>query len=152
MKKEMTQDEEQKVNETIERIKKEEYSETDAEKVIKNESRIKKLFTMEALKKFAEYVPMMFSMVKDYKAKRYTEVPVKSIVAIIATLLYVLLPVDVIPDFVPALGFTDDAAVFAWCLKMVSSDLEKYKEWKDQQADIKDVTPTENADPDEITI
>ncbi len=94
----------------------------------------------------------MFSMIKDYKAKKYRAVPVKSIVAIVATLLYVFLPADVIPDIVPALGFTDDAVVVAWCLKMVASDLEKYKEWKDKQADIKDVTPTEDADSEVVHV
>ena len=152
MRKNMNKDEKKKVDETIKAIQNRDYSDEDVNKVLDNEPKIKKLFNKDALKKFAGQVPLMFSMIKDYKAKRYREVPVKSIVAIVATLLYVFLPVDVIPDIVPALGFTDDAVVVAWCLKMVASDLEKYKEWKDKQVDIKDVTPTEDGDPEVVTV
>ncbi len=152
MRKNMNKDEKKKVDEAIKAIEKRGYSDADVDKVLDNEPKIKKKFNAEALKKFAGHVPLMFSMIKDYKAKKYRAVPVKSIVAIVATLLYVFLPADVIPDIVPALGFTDDAVVVAWCLKMVASDLEKYKEWKDKQADIKDVTPTEDADSEVVHV
>ena len=152
MRKNMNKDEKKKVDEAIKAIEKRGYSDADVDNVLDNESKIKKLFNKEALKKFAGQVPLLFSLVKDYKAKRYREVPVKSIVAIVATLLYVFLPVDVIPDIVPALGFTDDAVVVAWCLKVVTSDLEKYKAWKESNPDIKDVTPPEEADTEEATV
>jgi uncharacterized membrane protein YkvA (DUF1232 family) len=34
-----------------------------------------------------------------------------------------VLPVDVIPDVLPVLGFTDDAAVLATAIKLVSSHI-----------------------------
>jgi uncharacterized membrane protein YkvA (DUF1232 family) len=45
-------------------------------------------------------------------------------------LLYVLNPLDLIPDFLPLVGQIDDAAVVAACLLMVRQDLHKYKKWK----------------------
>lgn len=45
-----------------------------------------------------------------------------------------LSPIDLIPDFIPVVGYVDDALVVAACLAMVESDLEIYKEWKKQQA------------------
>ena len=131
MRRKMSREEQERVDATIEAMDNREYSDSDVEKVLDNEEKIKKLFSMGPLKEFSEYVPLMLNLVKDYKAKRYKTIPVKSIVAIVATLLYVILPTDVIPDIVPALGFTDDAAVVMWCLKVVKSDLDKYKEWKE---------------------
>ncbi|MDR9458483.1 MAG: DUF1232 domain-containing protein, partial [Salegentibacter sp.] len=45
-------------------------------------------------------------------------------------LLYVLSPIDLIPDFLPFVGYLDDAAVFAALLKYVRLDLQKYRDWK----------------------
>ncbi|MDO5607144.1 MAG: YkvA family protein [Capnocytophaga sp.] len=76
---------------------------------------------------------LFFSLLKDYFAGRYKNVPWRTIAAIGGTLIYVLSPVDFIPDIIPILGFTDDAAVFAFCLKMVAGDIQEYREWKQSQ-------------------
>src|SRR6266850_6949494 len=41
--------------------------------------------------------------------------------ALIGALAYFVLPFDVVPDMMPVLGFTDDAAVLATALKLVAS-------------------------------
>ena len=43
--------------------------------------------------------------------------------ALIGALAYFVLPVDAIPDILPAIGFTDDAAVLAGTLKLVASHI-----------------------------
>ncbi|HEX4553056.1 MAG TPA: YkvA family protein [Xanthobacteraceae bacterium] len=43
--------------------------------------------------------------------------------ALIGALAYFVLPFDVIPDMMPLLGFTDDAAVLATALKLVSTHI-----------------------------
>ena len=43
--------------------------------------------------------------------------------ALLGALAYFILPFDVIPDMLPVLGFTDDAAVLATALKLVSSHI-----------------------------
>ena len=66
-------------------------------------------------------------------AGEYKEIPYNSIVAVVATLLYVVAPIDIIPDIIPIVGFTDDAMAVAFCMKMIHDDLEKYKTWRDQK-------------------
>lgn len=82
---------------------------------------------------------LLFGVAKDYVNGEYTEIPKRSIVAILGGLIYFLSPIDVIPDFVPFLGFIDDIFILNLVYKQLIKDLEKYKEWKDSQAQIIDI-------------
>jgi uncharacterized membrane protein YkvA (DUF1232 family) len=44
-------------------------------------------------------------------------------VVLVAAIAYFVLPVDVIPDYIPVIGYTDDAAVLAAAIKLVSSHI-----------------------------
>ena len=110
------------------------YKEEDAEKVFDNEKKIEQIAYDETLKKFLKHIKNYFCMLKDFFTKKYTDVPIGTIMSIAGTLLYVFLPVDVIPDFIPVVGYLDDAAMLGLCMKMVKTDLDKYKAWKEAQA------------------
>ncbi|NJL72636.1 MAG: DUF1232 domain-containing protein [Candidatus Competibacteraceae bacterium] len=69
-------------------------------------------------------------MVKDYWNKEYREVPWFTIAAIVAALIYVLSPIDLIPDVIPVIGLVDDAMVIAVCLRLCEQDLHKWQQWK----------------------
>ena len=84
------------------------------------------------LEKFAEKIKLLFSMVKDYANGRYREMPWTTIAAIIGSLIYIFSPIDLIPDFIPLLGLTDDAVVLGLCLAGIANDLKKYETWKNQ--------------------
>jgi uncharacterized membrane protein YkvA (DUF1232 family) len=84
------------------------------------------------LEKFAKNIKLLFSFVKDYASGRYKEVPWTTITAIIGSLIYIFSPIDLIPDFIPILGLTDDAAVLGLCLTGIANDLKKYEIWKSQ--------------------
>jgi uncharacterized membrane protein YkvA (DUF1232 family) len=53
---------------------------------------------------------------------RDTPTQVKAI--LVGALAYFVLPFDVIPDVMPVLGFTDDAAVLAAAIKLVSDHIK----------------------------
>jgi uncharacterized membrane protein YkvA (DUF1232 family) len=82
---------------------------------------------------------LLFGVAKDYVNGDYTEIPKRSIVAILGGLIYFLSPIDIVPDFVPFLGFIDDIFILNLVYKQVINDLEKYKEWKDRQFQIIDI-------------
>src|SRR4051812_5426891 len=44
--------------------------------------------------------------------------------------LYVVSPVDAIPDFIPVLGWTDDGAVALWFLSGIVRESGRYVEWE----------------------
>ena len=75
-------------------------------------------------------VPIMISLVRSYIRKEYTRIPMGTIIAIVSALLYVLTPIDLIPDVIVGAGYIDDALVVATCLKLVKSDVDEYQKWK----------------------
>ena len=105
-------------------------SEDDVSGVLDKEDEILGKANGGPLEKFAQKMKLLFSVVKDYANGSYREVPWVTIAAIVGALLYVFSPIDLIPDFIPVLGLTDDAAVLALCLKGITSDLTKYQAWK----------------------
>jgi uncharacterized membrane protein YkvA (DUF1232 family) len=54
--------------------------------------------------------------------------------AVGAALLYWLMPLDLIPDPILALGFIDDAAILGWVLKRLSDDLAAFRAWEAERA------------------
>lgn len=103
------------------------YTQDDAHKVMDNADKIQRIVCNETLSKFMTDVRLYFRMLSDVFSRRYTRVPKGTVAAIVGTLLYVLSPVDLIPDVLPVVGYLDDAAVLALCLKFAKHDVEEYK-------------------------
>ncbi|PRX45279.1 YkvA family protein [Salegentibacter salegens] len=83
-----------------------------------------------ALRKYTELGKVMFGMLKDYRKGVYTNVPWFSIAAVAFVLLYVLNPLDIVPDFLPGIGYVDDFALLTVTLRFIETDLHKYLDWK----------------------
>jgi len=77
-----------------------------------------------------EKLQLLFSVLKDYIGGSYKEIPIGSIIAIAAGLLYFVTPADLIADTTPVVGYIDDLYVITHVVKQIYSDLEKYKAWK----------------------
>jgi len=80
-------------------------------------------------------VKLAFEMLKDYKLKKYRNVPWKAIAMIVTALVYFLNPIDLIPDFMGVIGFTDDAIVLAFVFKSIRDELIKYCDWRGLNAE-----------------
>ena len=68
-----------------------------------------------------------------YYAMQSPSMPAKDKAIVIAVLGYFILPVDVVPDFIPGLGFADDLAALVWALKTISSNITPEVKEKAQQ-------------------
>lgn len=111
-------------------------SEETVGEMVEKEGKMKGFFRyVGVLKKYWKDVCDIFSLLKDRMEGRYPETPWAVIAVLVGVLLYVLSPLDVIPDFIPALGYVDDAAVFAAEIMFAGKDLEKYRKWKRQRAE-----------------
>ena len=57
---------------------------------------------------------VIFPALQLYYLMQSKDVPVKAKTLIIGALGYLILPADLVPDFIPALGFTDDLTTLIW--------------------------------------
>jgi uncharacterized membrane protein YkvA (DUF1232 family) len=80
--------------------------------------------------KLIENAKVFIRMVKAYVNGSYREVPLKSIVMVVAALLYFVMPLDLIADFIPVTGLVDDFAVILWVYKQLHSEIEAFVVWE----------------------
>lgn len=73
---------------------------------------------------------LVCSMINDYICKRYTKVPMATVITLLAAVLYFVSPLDIIPDFLPLIGHLDDVIVFGFVTDAAKVDLKKYEKWK----------------------
>lgn len=91
---------------------------------------VKKLGNIPIIGPFFEDIPLLCDSVIDYATGKYKEIPLASIITIVAALVYFVSLIDLIPDFIPLIGLVDDAAIIGFALMAVHNDLQSYKEWK----------------------
>ena len=71
-----------------------------------------------------------FRLIKAYAKGSYREVSLENLGLIVAAISYFVMPIDALPDFIMALGFTDDAAILAWTFKIVAKELQRFEDWE----------------------
>jgi uncharacterized membrane protein YkvA (DUF1232 family) len=70
--------------------------------------------------RFAAQLPFAEDLVAAYFCAFDRKTPRRVQVALIGALAYFVLPFDFIPDMLPVIGFTDDAAVLATAIRLVA--------------------------------
>ena len=75
----------------------------------------------ERAKKLKTDIPAVFLALKEKRTPWYAKILAAAVV------VYALSPIDLIPDFIPVLGYLDDLlilpALIAWCVKCIPSDV-----------------------------
>ena len=69
-------------------------------------------------------------LVEEHSKGRCPQIPYYTIATMAVALLYFSDPVDVIPDWIPGVGITDDAIVFELAFGMARAGIERYCAWK----------------------
>lgn len=72
----------------------------------------------------------MLRMARAWAVRDYRTVPWKTLVYIVAAIIYFVNPIDLIPDVLAGIGFIDDAAVAAAVVRAVHEQLIAYRAWE----------------------
>jgi uncharacterized membrane protein YkvA (DUF1232 family) len=75
------------------------------------------------LKQVVARLPFAEDLLAAYYCAFDRETPRHVQVALLGAIAYFILPFDFVPDMLPVLGFTDDAAVLATALRMVATHI-----------------------------
>lgn len=73
-------------------------------------------------------------LVRNYVSGSYRQIETGTIVSALGVLLYTLSPVDLVPDFVPVVGFLDDLALLSWFVEKFQGEIVRFREWEQTHA------------------
>lgn len=76
------------------------------------------------------YIKAMIRMISAYADGSYRKAPTLSMVMIVAAVIYFISPIDLMPDFIPVIGYIDDALVVTITVSAVKEDLDKFIAWE----------------------
>lgn len=78
---------------------------------------------MSLLKRVAKRIPFAEDLLAAYFCTRDPATPRRVRLTLLAALGYFVLPIDAIPDIMPIIGFSDDAAVMAAAIAAVAGSI-----------------------------
>lgn len=116
-------------------------------------SKAKKYASFEGLKNVKTEFLTICQYIGDVFTGRYKEYNVLNLCVIVGAIVYVVTPLDILPDFIPA-GFVDDTAIIIWAVHEFADELNRYKQYKSRTAandDKKSFNVLENIEDIEFT-
>lgn len=84
------------------------------------------------IKKLARNLATFIRLGKAWIKGEYRDLTWQSTILIFSAIIYFVMPFDLIPDFILGFGFLDDAAIFAWVARSLTSELDKFREWENR--------------------
>ena len=85
------------------------------------------------LRQYWQDIKTSFALLKDWYMGNYRKIPFRMVASIAAAMLYLVSPLDIVPDWVPFGGLLDDALVLAAIFALSRRDLDAYAEWAARQ-------------------
>ena len=112
-----------------------EISKEQESKTIELRDSLAKDFDEEKAREFAsEHVDMKwyadFMLLYEMVTSSEYSISSKTKLIIAGTLAYIVLPVDVIPDFIPIVGWLDDIFVLGLATRTLSDEIAEFKDYK----------------------
>lgn len=76
----------------------------------------------------------MMRLLVRWADRSYRRVGWSPLVLMVGALLYFVVPADVVPDALGALGFVDDVTVITTVVRRVRDELDRFREWEKTRA------------------
>jgi len=83
-----------------------------------------------ALEGVVDELATLTRLLRAWAHGTYRDVRHSTLVAVVAAVLYFLMPLDAIPDIVAGIGLADDAMVIAWVVERVRAELDAFRRWE----------------------
>ena len=93
-----------------------------ADRLAKDQESVRKRFWAK-FKRVAARLPFAEDLLSAYYCAFDRQTPRHVQAALLGAIAYFILPFDFIPDMLPVLGFTDDAAVLATAIRLVAAHI-----------------------------
>lgn len=88
----------------------------------------------EEFQEFRAKIDVLLRMAKSHISGEFKAFSWRTILLIVFGLLYFIAPLDVIPDFLPVLGYSDDVSIVYFIFQKLSDDISRFHEWEITQA------------------
>ena len=82
-----------------------------------------------------EQLQLLIELLQVYASGEYRDVSKETMITVAAAVIYFLVPLDVVPDFLLGWGLVDDAAIISYVLSQISDELDAFKQWRAQRTD-----------------
>ena len=93
---------------------------------------------------------LCIALVRSWIHGEYDGVSRQTIVAVTAALLYFVVPLDVIPDFLIGVGFIDDASVVGYVMTMLAAEMDTFRRWQEREVEREDKVAEADLGEEEI--
>ncbi|MFC0269288.1 YkvA family protein [Kushneria aurantia] len=74
-----------------------------------------------------------FPMMRDWWRGAYRPLPRRAVMLMGVCVLYIVSPIDLIPDFLLGWGWLDDVIIGGWLLAKLDEELDDYRQWRQQK-------------------
>ena len=96
-----------------------------------------------------EKTGIIIRMLRAYSKGEYTDISKLNIAMTLGAILYLIAPIDLIPDFLP-LGLVDDVALLLWVFNNTKKEVEEFLLWEDSQKEFRiEIEPIVEEEEDE---
>ncbi|MEE4361729.1 MAG: DUF1232 domain-containing protein, partial [Pseudomonadales bacterium] len=81
------------------------------------------------LRAVADDLRTLLRLMGAWQRGEYRDLSPRSLVVVVAAVLYFVVPTDLVPDVLLAVGYLDDAAVIGWAMAAVAGEIEAFRRW-----------------------
>ncbi|MCB0501372.1 MAG: DUF1232 domain-containing protein [Bacteroidetes bacterium] len=79
---------------------------------------------------------LLGEFIKAYYNGDYRDVDPIKIFMIFAVLVYIVSPIDLIPDWIAFIGLLDEIILIIWLFENLYEELEKFQAWKESRVEV----------------
>ncbi|MBD2766738.1 DUF1232 domain-containing protein [Hymenobacter sp. BT664] len=96
-------------------------------------------------KQLFEVALTLVRLVRSFVRGEYRDISTSTVVSGLAVLLYVLSPLDLVPDFIPVLGFLDDLSLVSWFVGKFQTEITRFRAWEQNGGPVSSATDEPDA-------